>query len=166
MLNIIYQICNVSARIILIINVYMKIHIAQISLCLSTQCLYIYYFHKKFRVFLKNAVRNARHAKREFIFSRNPIWCRAVSDQLKKAPLCLCCVGFLRTRRKLSGGNVVSSIVLVSENFVKNSDSDSFGKGAMSGHRFVRPCPLTGLVKSKNNITPEPRTVMQMNTAM
>lgn len=74
--------------------------------------------------------------------------------------------GFQEHGESFPGERVVSSVTGVSRSreFCQNSDSDSLGEGATSGHRFVCPCSLTGLVKSKNNITREPG--MQMNTAM
>lgn len=75
---------------------------------------------------------------------------------------------FQEHEESFPGERIVSSVMGVSRSreFCQNSDSDSLNEGATSGHRFVCPCPLTGLVKSKNNITREPRIVMQMNTAM
>lgn len=87
-----------------------------------------------------------------------------------KKHLCVSVAWDFQEHGELSGRKlqVVSSVMGVSRSreFCQNSDSDSLGEGATSGHRFVCPCPLTGLVKSKNNITREPRIVMQMNTAM
>lgn len=88
-------------------------------------------------------------AKREFIFGGNPTWRGAVSDQLKKAPLCPPLRGiFKNTEKAFRRERVVSGVAGMCrglENFVETQTLIHSAIGATSGHRFVCPMPSHGI---------------------
>lgn len=145
-----------------IINIWKEIHIHTHNANFFQCFLYhrVRYFHKKFRIFLESAVGKVcgRCANCEFIFGGNPTWCETASDQLEKRAVSV--AWNFQGHKESFPGPLYRMSCRVFENFVKIWDScaDSLCGGNVTCHygtqRLViaSTCPLTGLVKSKNNI--------------
>lgn len=76
---------------------------------------------------------------------------------LKKARVCVACV-FSRPQRELSGAivscrvfGILSKLRLIARSDSLDEEESRAAAETAPGHRFTSPCPLAGLVKSKNN---------------